>query len=77
MQAEDLYATSMPWRETPAWLLILDRIFPSMSINNNRSVEIKDMFLTRREIVTKSLIETTPIRALIQEGFQIIEEKDP
>ena len=76
MQAEDPYATLMPWRETPAWLLILGRICLSMSIDNNRYAEIKDMFLTRREIVIKSLIETTRIRALTREGFQIIEERD-
>ena len=47
-----------------------------MSIDNNRYAEIKDMFLTPREIVINSLIETTPIRALTQEGFLIIEARD-
>ena len=76
MQAEDPYATLMPWRETPAWLLIPGRISLNMSIDNNKSVEIKDMFLTRLEIVIKSLIEITRIRALIQGSFPIKKERD-
>ena len=77
MQAEDPFATLMPWRETPAWSLIQGRICLNMLIDNNRYAEIKDMFLTRREIAIKSLIETTRIRALTQDGSQIIGEKDP